>query len=234
MAGGSLQLRISSSIREIVFGLEDSLVSTLGVVTGIAAGTGSSTIVILSGAVLIFVEALSMTAGSYLSSKAARDVFERRTKEDRSRLLQSPTQQDESLHEFLKGKKFKEYEVEIVLDVLHRERRQWLKEIERSEYRFAPTVSTSPVYAAMIMGCFFLIGGAIPLLPYFFFSIELALAPSIILTAGTLFGVGALKAKMSGTHFMKSGIEMMGISLTAAVLGFFIGRLVSALFGVIV
>ena len=65
------------SIREIVFGLEDSLVSTLGAVTGIAAGTDSSYIVMLSGLVLIAVESVSMAAGSYLSSEAAGEAERR-------------------------------------------------------------------------------------------------------------------------------------------------------------
>ncbi|MDA1024636.1 MAG: VIT1/CCC1 transporter family protein [bacterium] len=63
-----------SSVREIVFGLEDSLVSTLGTVTGIAVGVGETSIVILSGVVLMAVESLSMAAGSYLSTKADIEV----------------------------------------------------------------------------------------------------------------------------------------------------------------
>lgn len=69
MAGG-----FRSSVREIVFGLEDSLVSTLGTVTGIAVGVGETSIVILSGVVLIAVESLSMAAGSYLSTKTDIEV----------------------------------------------------------------------------------------------------------------------------------------------------------------
>ena len=61
-------------LREIIFGFEDSFVSTLGTITGVAAGSGSSDIVILSGSVLIVVEAVSMAAGSYLSSKTEEEV----------------------------------------------------------------------------------------------------------------------------------------------------------------
>ncbi len=63
-------------MREIVFGLEDSLVSTLGALTGIAAGTHNASIVILSGLVIVAVEAVSMSAGSYLSSKVAAEAEE--------------------------------------------------------------------------------------------------------------------------------------------------------------
>jgi predicted membrane protein (TIGR00267 family) len=67
----TLRHEIVDSMREIVFGLEDSLVSTLGAITGIAVGTKSQYIVILSGIVILAAEAMSMAAGSYLSSKRA-------------------------------------------------------------------------------------------------------------------------------------------------------------------
>ncbi|MBI2484617.1 VIT1/CCC1 transporter family protein [Candidatus Uhrbacteria bacterium] len=63
-----------SYIREIVFGLEDSLVSTVGAVTGMAAGFTYPPLVVFAGTVLIVAEAFSMAAGSYLSSKVAGAV----------------------------------------------------------------------------------------------------------------------------------------------------------------
>lgn len=74
MDGKTFRHEVVDSMREIVFGLEDSLVSTLGAVTGIAVGTGSQYIVILSGLVLIAAEATSMSAGSYLSTKHTREA----------------------------------------------------------------------------------------------------------------------------------------------------------------
>jgi len=65
---------VAKSIREIIFGLEDGLVSTLGTLTGVAVGTQNASVVILSGLVLVAVEATSMAAGSYLSSKTAQEA----------------------------------------------------------------------------------------------------------------------------------------------------------------
>jgi VIT1/CCC1 family predicted Fe2+/Mn2+ transporter len=53
--------------RNFIFGSEDSLVSTVGLLAGIAsAGVGRKEIIV-SGIVLIFVEAFSMSIGSFLS-----------------------------------------------------------------------------------------------------------------------------------------------------------------------
>jgi tetrahydromethanopterin S-methyltransferase subunit E len=44
---------IRSNLRDTVFGMQDGLVSTLGALTGIAAGIQSGAIVILSGLVIV-------------------------------------------------------------------------------------------------------------------------------------------------------------------------------------
>lgn len=63
----------SSYFRNFVFGVEDSLVSTVGLLSGVAiAGVARGTI-LLTGVVLIFVEAFSMAAGSFLSEYSAEE-----------------------------------------------------------------------------------------------------------------------------------------------------------------
>lgn len=60
-------------LQSAIFGINDALVSTTGVMVGISAGTGDKSIVILSGVVTIMVEALSMGSGQYLSLKSANE-----------------------------------------------------------------------------------------------------------------------------------------------------------------
>ena len=60
-------------LQSAIFGINDALVSTTGVMVGISAGTGDKSIVILSGVVTIMVEALSMGSGQYLSLKSAHE-----------------------------------------------------------------------------------------------------------------------------------------------------------------
>lgn len=61
-------------IRPMVFGIEDSLVSTLGVVVGIAAAGQSTQAIVTAGIILVVIEAVSMAAGEFLSSQAEEDV----------------------------------------------------------------------------------------------------------------------------------------------------------------
>ena len=57
-----------------MFGFNDALVSTTGVIVGVSTGTNNKEIVILAGVVTILVEALSMGAGQYNSSKSAHQL----------------------------------------------------------------------------------------------------------------------------------------------------------------
>lgn len=61
-------------LRSIIFGFQDSLVSTTGVIAGVSAGTSNKELVLLAGLVTITVESLSMGAGQYMSEKSVHQM----------------------------------------------------------------------------------------------------------------------------------------------------------------
>lgn len=63
--------------RNFIFGVEDSLVSTVGLLSGIAVGGVGREEIILAGVVLIFVEAFSMGVGSFLSERSVEEFMAR-------------------------------------------------------------------------------------------------------------------------------------------------------------
>jgi len=63
----------ASYVKNFIFGVEDSLVSTVGLLSGVAVAGLSSSDIFLTGIVLIFVEAFSMGVGSYLSEQSAEE-----------------------------------------------------------------------------------------------------------------------------------------------------------------
>src|SRR3989344_3322331 len=66
-------LRSALYLRNLVFGVEDGLVSTVGLLSGIAIAGVERDTIFLTGMVLIFVEAFSMAAGSFLSEFSAEE-----------------------------------------------------------------------------------------------------------------------------------------------------------------
>ena len=74
---GLLSRKDELFIRNLVFGVEDGLVSTVGLLSGIAIANVPPATILLTGVVLIFVEAASMAAGSFLSEASVNDHSER-------------------------------------------------------------------------------------------------------------------------------------------------------------
>ncbi|GEM_PF-425166 len=61
-------------LRSIIFGVEDSLVSTTGLIAGISVGSNNREFVLLAGIVAVSIEAVSMGAGEYLSDDAVQEL----------------------------------------------------------------------------------------------------------------------------------------------------------------
>ena len=70
-------------LRNFIFGVEDSLVSTVGLLAGIAIGGVSRETIFLTGAVLILVEGFSMASGSFLTESSVREYLHGRGDNER-------------------------------------------------------------------------------------------------------------------------------------------------------
>lgn len=221
---------LRENVRDVVFGLEDSLVSTLGTITGVAVGSHDVFLVVLTGVVLVFVEAISMAAGSYLSSKSAKELYEERARQDHARVLHERVSDTESLAQMFARKGFSKRDIDVAVAAIGKERALWLKEVSRCEYRHAPSVSSTPFMAAMFMGGFYLLGGFFTFAPYLFVPMTLAIPLAIILTLVALFFVGVFKAKLTGSNAVRSGLEMFFVSTSAAAIGYGLGVLVPWIF----
>jgi len=79
----------ASYFRNFIFGVEDSLVSTVGLLSGIAVADMPPRMIPITGAVLIFVEAFSMGVGSFLSERSEEDYVKHTETKDRKPLIAS-------------------------------------------------------------------------------------------------------------------------------------------------
>ena len=63
--------------REFVFGIQDGLISTVGLLSGVSAATQSRRVVLVTGIAAAMTGGISMAVGSYLSTLTERDIFEK-------------------------------------------------------------------------------------------------------------------------------------------------------------
>ncbi len=76
-------------IRNIIFGIIDSLVSTVGLLAGVSIGGAPRATIILTGVVYAFVEAFSMAVGSFLSEQSTEEYEKKSELPERTALVGS-------------------------------------------------------------------------------------------------------------------------------------------------
>ncbi|MDO8511529.1 MAG: VIT1/CCC1 transporter family protein [Nanoarchaeota archaeon] len=227
---------VKEVIRDFVFGMEDGLVSNLGLVLGVAAGGGDASVIVLAGAASMFAGAFSMSAGSYLSSKSQREVYEHEIESTKESLLQNPRKCYQEMRSSLVKEGLNKQEVDNLLKKSSRYKHPEFV----CNYMVQKKVGISkeklevPLTNAFTMFFSFLVGSAFPILPFLFSKLNyLELWPAAVissaLTIAALFGVGLAKASHTKLNWFKSGIEVVFIGLAAGLIGYFVGWLVGHL-----
>jgi len=219
---------ILSVIREVVFGVEDGMISTLGVLTGIAIGTNSHPIVILSGFVIIIVESISMGVGSYLSSKSVKEISERKLKEEKTELKEWPKSEKRELVEMYIIDGWPLNLAEEMALVASKNKSLFLQEMAYRELHIHPEKLEKPLQGGISMFFSYIIGGSIPILPYFFLPISSAIALSIGITLLGLFILGCITTKFTKRRWWKAGLEMFFIAGIAALVGYIVGAVANS------
>jgi VIT1/CCC1 family predicted Fe2+/Mn2+ transporter len=219
------QLEGGSFLRELVFGANDGLVSNVALVAGIAGGTSDPKIILLGGIAGLVAGAISMSLGAYVSSKSEhefREAEEQRERWEVEHMREAELQ--ETRHIFsLKG--IPQPLLDDVVEAVSRDHEQWIKLMMTEELGF-PNEPPKPKVSALIMGFAFAIAATFPVVPYLFAEGNAALIASVSLTAGALFGVGALRASLTARSMLGKGIEMIALGGIAVIAANLIGRLV--------
>lgn len=217
--------KIVSAIREIVFGMEDGMVSTLGAITGIAVGSQNEFMVILSGMVIIAVESISMGIGSYISSGSERDVIKRKLYEEKEEIKDYPHEEKEELKDiYLRDGWPKDMAVKMS-EVASRNKKLMLKEMAAHELNIPVIDKSHPGRNGVFMFFAYVIGGLIPLFSYFILPIHQAIYISIIITMIGLFVLGAMTTKYTKINWAKAGLRIMILGAVALSVGYAIGEL---------
>ncbi len=216
----------TSLLREIVFGMEDGMVSTMGAVTGIAAASQNYFVVVLSGLVIIAVESVSMGVGSYLSTKSEKEIDERKLHEEKIELRKFPEEERvELVGMYVKDGWPKKLAEDMAL-VASKNKKLFLQEMAYRELKVFPDKMEEPLHNGIAMGISYVLGGSIALIPYLFIKqVHVAIPYSVCITLVGLFVLGAYTAKFSKRKWWKSGAEMLALASVAAGFGYVAGQL---------
>ena len=217
-------------IRELVFGIQDGLISTVGLLAGVQGATESATIVIITGLTAMFSGAISMAAGSYLSSNAQKEIFDKELHEAEILAEKEPYLAAEGLLKSLSHEGLSREQSYSIVKLLLRQQDVFLRTFQEKVFGLGSAEINQPLRAAMVMGASFIAGALIPIVPYFALQGINALYLSVSLSAVTLFVVGVFKGYLAAKSPARSGAQFFAVAVGAAGLGYLIGLVVQYFF----
>ena len=221
-----------ASIREVVFGAQDGLVSTFAVIAGLAAAGVGPLVVLLGGAVSAMAGVLSMSIGTFLSSRAQRQLYERELDRERREIRDHAGEEIAELIASLAARGMARSDAAEVARRISRHPDILLSALSIFELGLAPQRLGAPVRDALVMAVAFGVASIVPLLPFVLLQGLAALGISALLTLVALFGVGILKARVAGVSALRSGVEVAVLAAASGLISFGLGRLASVILGV--
>lgn len=171
-----------------------------------------------------------MAAGSYLSSSAEKEIFDKELREAEDLAEKEPYLAAEGLLKALNQEGLKREQSYRIVKLLAQEERVFLRTFQEKVFGLGAAEINRPLQAALVMGASFAGGALIPLLPYLVLAGVKALYFSIALAAVTLFSVGVFKGYLAASSLLLSGLQFFLIAVGAAVLGYLIGLVVQFFF----
>jgi VIT1/CCC1 family predicted Fe2+/Mn2+ transporter len=214
----------SGTLRAVIFGVSDGLVSNLALVMGIAgASQGEDRVILLAGIAGLLAGAFSMGAGEYISMQSQRELFERQIALERAELEAMPEEEQAELATVYRSKGFTREEADTIAARMIADPQHALDTLVREELGLDPDELGSAWGAASGSFVAFGVGALIPVIPYLVGSGSGAFVAAIGLSVAALFAVGAGVSLLTGRSMLFSGGRQVIIGAAAAVVTYLVG-----------
>jgi VIT1/CCC1 family predicted Fe2+/Mn2+ transporter len=218
------------SIREIIFGMNDGLVTTVGFLAGVTSSLAHNRTILLAGIAEVFAGAISMAIGGYLATKSQREFFQSEIERERWEIEKMPDKEKQEIRDLSGQMGFKPEEQTMIVNRVSSDKALWLRFMMREELGLFDENFDKPLSVAVTMGFAFLVGSLPPLLPYVFLNqAQSALVVSVIVAVLFLFVAGVAKTRLTKAKPLHSALEMTLLGVTASAVGFVVGHLASVL-----
>ena len=220
-------LKSSDMLTDIVIGMSDGLTVPFALAAGLSGVVDSTHVIVIAGVAEIAAGSIAMGLGGYLAGKTEQDHFNSELKRE---FLEVETKRDIEILEvkevFANWGLSEEVQNKATEEII-KDKNKWVQFMMKHELHLDEPNPQRATKSAFNIGASYVLGGLVPLSPYFFISNSLeALEVSAILTLFCLFIFGYFKSKITGIPPLKGGTKVMLIGAVAATAAFVIAKLI--------
>jgi len=202
-------------VKSLVFGGLDGIITTFAVVAASKGGSLSTEIVLLMGFANLFADGLSMGFGDFLSSKAEHEYATTEKKREKWEFDNFPEGEKREMVEIYMQRGMKEEDATIIIETMSKYEDIFVDVMMVEELGLMPPEEESSFMNGLVTFIAFSLFGFVPLMPYLIGRLaksgseDALFASACVLTAFTLFSLGAAKARFTNQAQVKSGLFML-------------------------
>lgn len=218
-------------IRQLMFGSLDGLLVPLGVVSGVAAGTGDVKAVLVAGIAETFAGALSMGAGEFIAGRSEAQVQRWAVRQEADEIRQAPRGELREMAPLLEHEGVAAADARRIAATLARYPHAYTKTMVEKELGISMDPQTTKIPEAITMGVSYVIASIFPLSAYFFLPVPQAFPVSLGLTLLALIVIGVIKGKLTQLNLLRSTLEIVIVGVVSGGGGYLLGTFLPQFLG---
>ncbi|MFF7049379.1 VIT family protein [Streptomyces griseorubiginosus] len=223
--GGALGARLNW-LRAAVLGANDGIVSTAGLVVGVAGATSDRSALLTAGLAGLLAGSLSMAAGEYVSVSTQRDSEKAALAQEKRELREQPEAELEELTELLEQRGLSR---DVALEAAQQlTERDALRAHARVELGIDPDELTNPWHAAWASFLAFTAGALLPLLAIVLPPSGWRVPVTVVSVVGALVLTGWSSARLGAAAPGRAVLRNVGGGLLAMGVTYGVGMLLGA------
>ncbi len=221
-------LKSSDTIRDIVIGMSDGLTVPFALAAGLSGAVSSSGIVVTAGIAEIVAGSIAMGLGGFLAGRTEAEHYESELKREYDEVKRVPEQEKAEVKEVFAGFGLSAQLQDQVADEMAKDTDKWVDFMMRYELGLEKPEANRASQSAVTIGLSYIVGGIIPLSPYFFIdNSQKALYYSCAITMVCLFVFGYFKSKVTGQPPLSGALKVLIIGALAAAAAFLMAKLIN-------
>lgn len=221
-------LKSSDTIRDIVIGMSDGLTVPFALAAGLSGAVNSSGIVVTAGIAEIVAGSIAMGLGGFLAGKTEADHYNSELQREYAEVERVPEQEKFEVKEVFAGFGLPDQLQDQIAEEMSKDKDKWVDFMMRYELGLEKPEANRARQSAVTIGISYIVGGIIPLSPYFFIAnSEHALYYSCAITMVCLFIFGYFKSKVTGQPAVSGALKVLIIGALAAAAAFVMAKLIN-------
>lgn len=219
-------LKSSALLKDVVIGMSDGLTVPFALAAGLSGAVSSSNIIVIAGIAEICAGSIAMGLGGYLAGKTEQDHYNSEVKREMYEVENLRDREIAETKEFFASIGLSEELQDKATEEIAKDEKRWVDFMMKYELGLDQPDPKRATKSALNIGISYIIGGLVPLSPYFFVDTPAnGLKISVSVTLCCLFIFGYFKSKITGVNAWWGAIRVMLIGAAAAAAAFGVAKL---------